>query len=190
MMIVFSLVKRQFDIFKSIIHPTHIPFIIKPKPPVIWWFSDICPGSRFFSYHHCIGEFFKNQTVYLSYEFNGFNIFSSPVNIPLKDIMFAVKIQIKHACDPVHSDSVKMELLDPEYTVGQKKIKHFIFFEICLIGSPVFMDFCFIKRGAVKLPKAMCIHTEMSWDPVHNYTNFNAVAGINKISQFIWISKS
>src|SRR5665648_289018 len=189
-MIVCSLVKRQFNILQRIIHPAHIPFIIETKTPVIGWFSDICPGSGFFIYHHCIREFLKDQTVYLSYEFNGFNIFSSAINIFLEDIMFAVKVWIKHACHPVHSDSVKMELLYPEYAVGQEKIKHFIFFEICLIGPPVFMNFCFIKRGAVKLPKAMCIHAKMSWDPVHNYANFNAVAGINKISQFIWISKS
>src|SRR5665647_2144739 len=190
MMIIYSLVKRQFNVLKRIIHPPHIPFIIKAKAPVIGWFCDICPGGGFFRNHHCIGEFLKDQTVYFSYKCNGFNIFSSPVNICLEGIMFAVKVQIKHACNPVHSDSIKMELLYPEYAVGQKKIEHFLFFKIRLIGSPVFMNFRFIKRGAVKFAKAMCVHAEMPWDPVHNYTNFNIMAGINEIPQLIWISKS
>ena len=99
-------------------------------------------------------------------------------------------IQIQHGSNRINSQSINMELVHPEHSVGNKEIRHLILAIIKHLGSPVRMLSLawiriFIDTAAIKISKSMGIPWKMSRNPVKNNANSLAVHIIHKIHEIL-----
>ena len=101
-------------IINEIIHPSHIPLIVKAQSVLLYLASNLRPCRRFFRNQQHVRMFFLTNRIQVFQKLNGFQVFISTVNIchPFSIIFSVVQIQHRRHC--IHTDTVCMVFLNPE----------------------------------------------------------------------------
>ena len=170
-MVLASEIRIQMHIARKIIHPAHIPFQIKTKSVL---FNRLCylrPCSRFFCDHDNAVLLLMDHTVQMLQKFDCFQIFLSTVNIRDPFAFVLAVIQIEHRCHSVHTDSVRMEYIDPEQCIGDQIVLHFRSAIIVNKSSPMRMTSLspvsmLIQACSVKGCQSLFVLREMRRNPV------------------------
>ena len=161
-------------IIDKVVHPAHVPLIVKAQAVVLHLARDLRPGCGFLCDQESVGMFFLKDRIQVLQELDGFQIFISPIDIGYPfSIIFSV-IQVKHGSHGVHTDSIRMILLRPEQRIGDQEILYLRTSVIVDQGSPVGMHplpwiQMLVQAGAVKVGESECILGEMGRYPVQDH---------------------
>ena len=101
-------------ILKEIVHPSHVPFISKAKTAVIHISSYLRPGCRFFRDHHSPRISLCHNRIQMLQESNGLIVLIAAILIRNPVAGRTTKIKIQHGSHCVHTQTIHMELLNPE----------------------------------------------------------------------------
>ena len=123
-------------------------------------------------------------------ELNGFQVLIAAkfIRQPLS-VLFTV-IQIQHGCYCIYTDTVYMELSQPEQSIGYQEVLHFIFAIIKYLRSP-FRMFSQTRIGmfkdalSVKFCQSVCIGCKMCRYPVQNNSNACLMQFIDQIHKIL-----
>ena len=123
-------------------------------------------------------------------ELNSFQVLIAAkfIRQPLS-VLFTV-IQIQHGCYCIYTDTVYMELSQPEQSIGYQEVLHFIFAIIKYLRSP-FRMFSQTRVGmfkyalSVKFCQSVCIGCKMCRYPVQNDSNACLMQFINQIHKIL-----
>ena len=108
----------------KVIHPAHIPFIIKSQPLFFHFTRNLRPGCGFFCNQQHIRMLFLKHRIQMFQKFHSFQIFITSVNIGNPFPVVLAVIQIQHGSHCVHAYSVCMILLCPEQGICNEEILH------------------------------------------------------------------
>ena len=113
-----------FHISQEIIHPAHVPLIIKSHGAVVHISGNLGPCRRLLRNQNRSRLSLLKHGIQMFQEFHCFQILISAVDIgdPLA-IVLAV-IQIQHGSHRVHADAIRMILPGPEQRVGNQEVGH------------------------------------------------------------------
>ena len=174
----------------EIIHPAHVPFVIKAQSVILHISGDLRPGSRLFGNQQSTIFTPLKHRIQMLEKFHGLQILMAAINIgyPLT-VIFAI-IQIQHGSNRIHADSVCMILLCPEQGIGNEEILHLRPSVIIDQGSPVRMRalariLMLIDTASVKAGQAISIPGKMCRNPVQNHANPLLMKIIHKIHKVI-----
>ena len=144
-----------FHILDEVIHPSHIPFIVKAKTVVLQIPGDLRPCGGFLGNQHRVRNLFFEDTVQVFQEIDRFQVFIAAVNVcnPLA-VLFSI-VQIKHGGNRIHPDAVCVVFFRPEQRVCDQEIGHLWSSVIIDQRSPVRMGTLsrikmLIQAGSVK----------------------------------------
>ena len=103
----------QLHVTKEIVHPAHVPLVIKAHATLSNGMCHHRPCRGLLSDHHNTGEQLRHFLVHLFDECDGLQILISakPVGLPLTGSPAVV--QIKHGRNRIHTDPVNMVLICP-----------------------------------------------------------------------------
>ena len=180
-------------IINKVVHPSHIPLVVKTQAVVFYFACDLRPGCGFFCDKQGIRMFFLKDRVQMFQELYGFQIFISAVDISYPfSVIFSI-IQVKHRGHSVHTDSVGMILLCPEQSVGDQEIFHLRTSVIVDQGSPMRMHTLsgiqmLVQTCAVKIRKTEGIFGEVSRHPVQDHADPLLVHVVHKVHKVLTAS--
>ena len=95
-------------------HPSHVPLKGKAKAAV---FGIMCyqrPCGRFLGNYHGSLSARGHDAVQMAEKFNSFQILVITIFVGNPLPLFLSIIEIKHGCNRINTDSINMELTDPE----------------------------------------------------------------------------
>ena len=109
----------------KVIHPAHVPFVIKSQAILLHVSGHHRPGGGFLGDHNSPRLFPLNHTIQMLKQFHGLQILMTAVDIrhPLP-FVFPV-IQIQHGSHRINPDSVGMEFVNPEERIRNQKVLDF-----------------------------------------------------------------
>ena len=112
----------KLHIAEKIIHPAHIPLIIKSKTVLFYRRCDLWPCRGFFrDQNRAISILLKDRVEMLK-EFHCFQILMTAVHICHPFAVILAVIQIQHRSDCVHTDTVCMIDIFPEERICDQEI--------------------------------------------------------------------
>ncbi len=166
------------EIVQRVVHPTHIPFVIKSEPAFADRSCDAGVGGGIFRRKYGVGVELLKSPVHLADEFYGSVVdasgrFALPVNDP---------------ADGIHADSVYMVLGEPVVGGGLKKTPYFAPGVHEIIASP-FADphivvWIFIKRSSIVAGKSIAVHRKMYRHEIQDYADVIQVTLVYEFHQF------
>ena len=89
-------------ITKYIVHPAHIPFVIKAHAPHVGWLGNIWPRSGFLSNHQCLRIIFKHCLIQLVKEIYCLQVSVTTIFVWHPVPILAAIIQIKHISNCIY----------------------------------------------------------------------------------------
>ena len=116
-MLVFSEQRVDSDVRQNVVHPPHIPLIIKPEPAVFHGACDVRIRRGFLRNHNRVRIGVVNRVVEFFDESDRFEVFIVAVLIRKPLARFFIVIEIKHGSYGVHSQSVDMIFIEEKYRV-------------------------------------------------------------------------
>ena len=123
-------------------------------------------------------------------ELNGFQVLIAAkfIRQPLS-VLFTV-IQIQHGCYCIYTDTVYMELSQPEQSIGYQEVLHFIFAIIKYLRSPFRMLSqtgigMFKDALSIKFCKSVCISCKMCRYPIQNDSDTCLMQFIDQIHKIL-----
>ena len=184
--IVFSEQRIHFEEAQGIIHPPHIPFIVEPKPTCLDRFRDVGPSSAFLRNHVSVRLAFEDFCVHLLQEFDALAIVIAAIFIRCPWTFIIVKI--KHIRNGIDTDSIKMELLQPENGVRNQEAVHLCFSQVKIQCPPTVVDGAirigiFKSRCTIKIGQRIIIFAEMAGNPIHDDADSFFMRFFHKIPQ-------
>ena len=170
MMCIFPEIRIQLHILCKIMHPSHIPLQAESQSVILRVSCNLWPCSGFFCDHHRPRISSKYNRIKMLEKLNRLKILISTILVwnPLSVLLSIIKI--KHGCHCIDTQSVHMEMLDPEQCISR----------ICILKS----------RCSVKISQSVSILREMCRNPVKNHTNPIPVQIIDHISEIFRCSIS
>ncbi len=178
------------DIPQIIIHITHIPLQIKSQTAFVQILGDQRKrGTLLRNGQHAGIALFQNGIQVFDH-LHGLQVLLAPIHVghPLP-VIFTI-VQIQHAGHCVHADTIRVEFLYPEQSIGDQIIGHLGPAVIVDQGSPMGMEalsgvLVFIQAGAVKAGQAVGIPGEMGRHPVQDHTDARLVQFVHKIHEVL-----
>ena len=174
--------KVQRAVSERIVHPSHIPFVVKAEPSFFRRVSDQGPGGAFLGNREYIGMESANYFIKLLKECLSHQIFLAAFVIKalLRRIVNSI-IQIEHTADSVYPYAVDMVFFQPENRVANEKTADFRAAIIKFIGSPLYMFFGFKKLRPVEPAEPMSVPAKVARNPVQDNTNPCLMETVNQI---------
>ena len=195
MMCIFPEIRIQLHILCKIMHPSHIPLQAESQSVILRVSCNLWPCSGFFCDHHRPRISSKYNRIKMLEKLNRLKILIATILVwdPLSVLLSIIKI--KHGCHCIDTQSVHMEMLDPEQCICNQEIPYLRLFIIKDLRSPVRMlslsRICILKsRCSVKISQSVSILREMCRNPVKNHTNPIPVQIIDHISKIFRCSIS
>ena len=113
-MVILTEIRIQLHIFAEIVHPSHVPLKGKIKSTVFYLTGYLGPGGRFL--RNCKESWIRSTDngIQMLKEFNSFQILVITIFVGNPLPLFLSIIEIKHGCNRINTDSINMELTDPE----------------------------------------------------------------------------
>ena len=166
----------QLHIAKKIIHPAHVPLIVKTKSVFLYRRCDLRPCSRLLcDQQRTVFILFENR-IQMFKKLYCLQILIAAVNIcnPLA-VIFSV-VQIQHRSHCIHPDSICMVYVFPEQCIRNQKIRYLRTTIIVNQRTPVRMGTftrikMLIQTRAVKCTQSKSIAREMRRYPVKDYAD-------------------
>src|SRR5436190_1170749 len=170
-MMVLSMDGIVAEIFKRVIHPTHVPFKIKAESTKVRGTRDLRPRGGFLGDRDDTGVFGLGDMIELPQELDRLEIFAPAVLVgnPLTGV--ARVIQIEHRGDGIDAQTIDMEAITPEEGISQKEITHLVAAIIENQSAPVLMGtlawiFMLVKGGAIEPRKGPVVAREVCRHPI------------------------
>ena len=179
----------ELHIIEEIVHPAHVPLIVKSKAALLYRDRHLRPCGRLLcDQKRTVRILFINRIQMLE-KFDRFQVLIAAVNIrhPLTVVLAIVEVQ--HRSDCVHADAVCMVYIFPEQCIGDQEVRYFRTAIVVNQGTPVRMGTfarieVLIQTGAVKCAQPKRIARKMCRYPVQNDTDalfMHVVHEIHKI---------
>ena len=185
----------QTTISQDIIHPAHIPLVVKAHATHINRLGNIWPGGGLLSNHQSLWILSKHGFIQLVEEIYSLQIAVAAMLIRLPLAILSAIIQIQHIGHSINAEAINMILIHPENSIGNQKALYLGTAIIKIGGTPASI-ICslrivgFIQIPAIKISQTMIILTEMTWYPVHNNTDTCLMCLVNQITQIIRSTKT
>ena len=172
------------EVIQRIVHPSHIPFIIKTKAALI---------DR-------IGYFGERSGIFGSKNHRRMHAFQFLIHILQEfysievDASCRIALPVDGAADCIHTDTIHMEFADPVVCTGLQEASGLAAGMHEVAASP-FTDTnrrvrIFIKCGSIVIRKAISIYGKMNRNKIHQYADVMFVTGIDEGLQLISCSVS
>ena len=180
----------QTAISQDIVHPAHIPLVVKAHAAHINRLGNIWPGGRLLSNHQSLWILSKHGFIQLVEEIYSLQIAVAAMLIGLPFATLSAVIQIQHIGHSINAKAINMILIHPENSIGNQKALYLSAAIIKIGGTPTSIV-CplrivgFIQIPAIKISQTMIIFTEMTRHPVHNNPNTCLMCLVNQITQII-----
>ena len=179
-MVVLSTIFRcSAEIIQRIIHPSHIPFIIKTKSALVDRISHFRERSRIFGCedHRRMHAF--QSLIHILQELYRIEVYT-PCRIALP---------VDRTADCIHADTVHMEFTDPVICAGLQEASGLSAGMHEVAASP-FTDTdsrvrIFIKCSSVVIRQTISVHSEMNRNKIHQHTDIVFMAGIYEGFQLV-----
>ena len=174
MIIVCTIFRTSTEIVQGIVHPAHVPFIVKSKTAL---------GNR-------IGNFREGSGIFGCEDRRWVEILESLVHV-LKELYCIqvyptsrVALPVDRAADRIHTDTVHVEFTHPVIGTGLQETSCFAAGMHKVAASP-FADTdsrvrILIKRSSVIICQTVSVHSEMNRNKVHQHADAVFVAGIHE----------
>ena len=119
-----SVYRIFLHIINEVVHPSHVPFIIKSKAVIFYISGNLRPGCRLLCDQKHIWVFLLENRIQMLQKFDSFQILIPAVNVGYPFSVILSIIQIEHRCHSIHTDSVRVILLCPEQSIGNQEVFH------------------------------------------------------------------
>ena len=185
---ILSEIRIQLHVLCKIMHPAHVPLQAEAQSVVFRRTGHLRPCRGLFRDHHRALVPAKDNGVQMFEELDRFQVLISAVFIGHPLAVLLAVVQVKHRSHRVHTQSVHMEMLDPEQRIGDQEVLHFRLAVVKDLRAPVRMLAhsrirVFKGRRAVEVRQAVRVSREMRRYPVKDHTDIVAVQFIDQISK-------
>ena len=174
MMLILAVDGVFLEIFKRIVHPTHVPFKIETKTSFGSGFGHSRKRGRLLSNHQCAWVVFMNYVVRLTEKIDSFKVFASAVLIRHPFPVFAGVIEVEHRGDRIHTEAIDVIAFAPGKCTSDKETSDFVTSVVKDQSAPVLVETLtwisvLVERRTVKFSKCKTIGRKVSRHPVHNH---------------------
>ena len=114
MMVILSEIWIQFHIFCEVMHPSHIPLQTESQSTFFYISGNLRPCRRFLCDHKCSRISSKYNRIQMSEEIDCLQVLILAIFVCNPFSVLPSVIQIQHRSNRIHTQSVYMELLNPE----------------------------------------------------------------------------
>ena len=179
-----------FEIFQSVVHPAHIPFVSETESTYIGGTTDHRKGGGLFRHHHDTSVFTIDRLVELSEKLYRFYILVASVTVGNPLTLFSRIVEIEHGCHRIDSDSVYMVSIQPKHGAAYQKSSHLVSTVVEDGAPPLRMKslprvFVFVECRPVELIEPVPVGNEMRRHPVHYHTYTVGVHDIYERHEFV-----
>ena len=180
----------ELHIIKEIIHPAHVPLIVKSEAALLYRGRHLRPCGRLFrDQKRTVRIFFINR-IQMFEKLNRFQVLIAAVNIchPLTVILAIVEIQ--HRSDRIHPDTVCMIYVFPEQRIGDQEVRYLRPAIIVNQRAPVRVGTLarievLVQASAVKCTQPERIARKMSRYPVQDDSDALLMHVIHEIHEIL-----
>ena len=185
MMLILAVDGVFLEIFKRIVHPTHIPFKIETETSFRSGFGNSWKRGRLLGNHQCARVVFMNDFVRLTEEIDRFKVFASAVLIRYPFPIFAGVIEVKHRGYGIYTEAIDVIAFAPGKCTSDKETSDFVTTVVKNQSAPVLVKTLtwisvLVESRTVKFRKCKTISRKVSRHPVHNHADSVLVKRIDK----------
>ena len=178
------------EIAEGVIHPAHIPLVVKAHAAHVDRLGDVRPGGGLLGDHQCLRILPEYGLVELVEEVYGLQVAVAAVLVRLPLPMLPAIVQIQHIGHCINAQSVNMVLIHPENRVGNQEALYLGAAIIKVGGTPACIVCTLrivrlIQVAPIKVTETRIILAEVPRHPVHDYADACLMCLINEITQVI-----
>ena len=174
----------------KIIHPAHVPLVVKAKAVVVQISGDLRPCGRLLGNHHHARILLLKYGIQMLQEFDRLQVLVSAVDVrhPLAVVLSV--IQIEHGSHGVHADAVGMVLLRPEDRVGDQEVRHLRSAVVIDQSAPVRMRALariemLVQAGSVERGHSEGVAREVRRHPVQDHADPGLMQRVDKVHEVL-----
>ena len=161
---------------ERVMHPAHIPFVLKAQPAVGDRSRDLRPRGGFLGHDHRPGAAGGDLCIGFANEGDGIEIFAPAVFIGYPLALAAAVIEIQHGGDSINAQTINTVPFEPEQRIGGQKIAHLVAAIVINQRIPIRMTALprigvLIEAGAVELRERMRVSRKMAGHPIEDHAN-------------------
>ena len=179
MVLFHPLFRRRLKIRQRIVHPPHVPLVIKPKTALPGRLCNIRPGRGVLRNQKTGRVALFQPLVHILQKYDG-----SPVLPPGR-----VALPVNHVADGVHPQAVKMKLCQPVIGRRLEKAPHLSPGMHEIAASPLtpshILVRVLIQGRTVIIPQRIIIHRKMNWHKIHDNPDIMAVEKLYHMFQLL-----
>ena len=174
----------------EIIHPAHIPFIVKAESVFLYGAGDLRPCGGLLCDQKASLYLFFEDAVQMLQKFYCFQVLVAAVDIRYPLTVILAVIQIQHGGYSIHADPVCMVLLCPKQCICDQEVCNLRPSVIVDQSAPVRMGtlpriLVFIYAGAVKAGQSMGIPRKMRRYPIQDHADPLLMHIVHEIHEII-----
>ena len=164
-----SRVGISLEVIQRIVHPAHVPLVSEAKAAVRYRMRDLRPCRGLLGDHHNVRIILRHDRIEVTDKVDRLKVIRAAVDI--RNILGSSVVSVEHTGYGVHTDTVKVEFLDPEDRVTDKEGLYFCLGVIKYECAPLLMladtrILILIAGRSVKADKTFLILREVCRDPV------------------------
>ena len=170
---------------QGVVHPAHVPLVMKTQPSCIGRPRNRRERSGFFSQCDRLGPLVCHHFVQTFQECDGFKVFASTIDVGYPLACLSAVVPIEHGSHGIHPQAIDSKALQPIQRVTNQKIANLGASQVVYERVPVIVKAfarvsIFIQGAAVKLRQAVRVCREVRWHPIEQHTQPALMATCDK----------
>ena len=175
-------------VVENVVHPAHVPLVVKAQATHRRRATDRGPGGGFFGIGGGARTFLAEYLVHAAQEMYSLKIFAAAEDVGDPFAMLATVIAIEHRSDGVDAQTVDPIVLNPEQRIADEIVENLASPEVVDQRTPVLMHAfarvgVFVKRVAVEATEAVLVTGEMRRYPVDDDFETRGVTRCDEVAE-------
>ena len=177
-------------ILQHIVHPAHVPLVVKAHAAHVDRPGNQWPRSGFLGNHQRLRMELENRFIELLEEIHGLEISGIAVFVGHPLAILAAIVEIEHIGHRVDAQAVNMEFLKPEHGVGYQEALHLRAAVVKVRGSPLpvlgpLHVVGLVEVLAIEVAQPLFVLAEVTRHPVHDDADAHLMGTVHEITEVI-----
>ncbi len=172
-------------IAQGVMHPAHVPLVVKTQSTGFGWLCHFREGCGFFGQGDRTRPLHPHHLVHALQKGNRLQVLAPTVGIGNPLSRLATVVTVQHAGHRVHTQAINTKTLQPVQGIAHQVVAYFDAGSVEDQRVPVLMKALarvsiLIQSRSIKLAQAMTISWEMRGYPIQDHTQASIMCSIDK----------
>ncbi|MCY1525358.1 hypothetical protein D9M68_603340 [compost metagenome] len=173
---------------QRVVHPPHVPLVVKPQPAVFRRLRHTGKARRLFRDGHSPRTLHAHHAVHAAQEIDGLQVLAPALRIRHPLAGLAAVVAVQHRRHRIHAQAVHAVALQPVQRIADEVVAHLRARVVEDQRLPVVVETLarvgvLVQRGAIEVAQAVRVGGEVRWHPVEDHAQPRGMRGFDEMAE-------